>query len=134
MTALHTEVGLGASGLGDGLLRAGKRSNARDHRLAAFVIQLVALSTGVQAGEIACPTRHCGEAARARQIAIYLTHTACAWPLARVAAVFGRDRTTCSYAVKRVEDLRSNPIFDLSIARLERCVRAAPLCIDEIDL
>jgi len=55
----------------------------RDVSIAAFIIQLVSLSTGVRADTIASGTRHRAKAARARQIAMYLTHTAMAWPLAR---------------------------------------------------
>jgi len=99
----------------------------RDQRIAAFIIQLVALATGASAAKIAAAERDCADAARARQIAIYLAHTACAWPLARVAAAFERDRSTCSYAVKRVEDLRDEAMFDVGLIRLERCLRAAPV-------
>jgi hypothetical protein len=123
MTSLVSEVVLGPSGHGN--LRA--RNQSRDKRIAAFIVQLVALATGVSPREIAAADRHCAEAARARQIAIYLAHTACAWPLARVAQAFGRDRTTCSYAVKRVEELRDNAVFDGGLMRLESCIRVAPV-------
>ncbi len=98
----------------------------RDVQIAAFVVQLVALSTGVRAGEIASAHRDCAGAARARQVAMYLTHTGCAWPLVRVAAAFGRDRSTISYACRRVEDLREDLDFDARMQQLERCIRTAP--------
>jgi chromosomal replication initiation ATPase DnaA len=118
MTPLELEVGWSPA--------AFRRPNgAQDARYAAFIIQFVAFYTGVGAGEIASPARHCADAARARQIAMYLAHTGFAWPLARVAAAFGRDRSTASYACKRVEDLRENPRFDSKLAWLERWLHGA---------
>jgi hypothetical protein len=96
----------------------------RDVKLAAFVVQLVALSTDVGAGAIASTSRQCADAARARQIAMYLVHTACEWRLARVASAFGRDRSTISYACRRVEDQREDASFDGWLLRLEGCIRA----------
>jgi chromosomal replication initiation ATPase DnaA len=96
----------------------------RDHKLAAFVVQLVALSTDVGAGVIASRSRQSADAARARQIAMYLVHTACEWRLARVASAFGRDRSTISYACRRVEDQREDASFDSWLVRLEGYIRA----------
>lgn len=119
MTPLELEVGWSPS--------AFRRPDGRHDVLrAAFVVQLVALSTGIGAGEIVAPTRHCADAARARQLAMYLAHTVFAWPLGRVASAFGRDRTTAGYACQKVEDRREDAGFDAVLVRLERCVRAAP--------
>lgn len=98
----------------------------RDRLAAAFVTGLVAMSTGVPAGEIAASTRARAPAARARQIAMYLTHVGFSWPLARVAAAFGRDRTTASHACHRIEDLRDDAAFDQRLAAMEACLREAP--------
>jgi chromosomal replication initiation ATPase DnaA len=98
----------------------------RDAEFIAFIVQLVASSTGIDAVEITSDTRHCAGAALARQIVIYLAHTIWGWSLARAAASFGRDRTTASHACRRVEDLRDDAGFDARLQRLENCVRAAP--------
>lgn len=98
----------------------------RDRLAAAFVTSLVAMATGVPAREIAAPTRARAPAARARQIAMYLAHVCYAWPMARVAAAFGRDRTTASHACHRIEDLRDDPAFDAQLTSLEACLRQAP--------
>jgi len=103
------------------------RHKDRDVWLVAFIVQLVALSTGVQAEEIASSTRYGAKAARARQIAMYLTHTALAWPLARVAAAFRRDRSTASHACRRVEDLREDALFEKGLISLEGCIQSAPV-------
>ena len=120
MTPVKLEVGSSP-------LERARRDDGRDQRIVAFIVQLVALATGIMAGEIAAPTRERADAARARQIAMYLAHTACNWPLARVASAFGRDRSTASYACRVVEDLRENAAFDFDISRLEGCIRVAPI-------
>lgn len=98
----------------------------RDRLAAAFVTSLVAMTTGVPAGQIAAASRASASAARARQIAMYLTHVGFSWPLARVAAAFGRDRTTASHACHRVEDLRDDAAFDARLSAMEACLREAP--------
>ncbi len=102
------------------------RSVLDDRALAAFITYLVALATGVGARDIAGATRRQAEAAKARQVAMYLAHTACSWPLARVGSAFGRDRTTAAHACQRVEDMRSDAMFDALVDDCEACVRAAP--------
>ena len=98
----------------------------RDRLAAAFVTSLVAMATGVPAGQIAGANRSSAPAARARQIAMYLTHVGFSWPLARVAAAFGRDRTTASHACHKVEDLRDDAAFDARLSAMEACLREAP--------
>lgn len=98
----------------------------RDRQAAAFVTSLVAMATGVSAREIAAPTRARAPAARARQMAMYLAHVGYAWPMSRVAAAFGRDRTTASHACHRIEDLRDDAAFDAQITAMEACLREAP--------
>lgn len=100
---------------------------ARDRARAAFLIQLVSMTTGVSARDIAHQTRARSESARARWLAVYLMHIAFSVPLMRVAAAFGRDRTTVSQIVHRIEDWRSDPAFDAALSALERCAAAAPL-------
>lgn len=98
----------------------------RDRLTVAFVTSLVALATDVPARDIAARTRTTGAATRARQMAIYLTHVALAWPMWRVAAAFNRDRSTASHAVHAIEDLRDDPAFDSRLSELEACIRQAP--------
>ena len=98
----------------------------QDRAAAAFVTSMVALATGVPAREIAAPTRARAPAARARQMAMYLAHVGYAWPMSRVAAAFGRDRTTASHACHRIEDMRDDAGFDAQISTMEACLRQAP--------
>lgn len=62
----------------------------------------------------------CGlKAARARQLAMYLTHVMLSQSLTAVGQAFGRDRTTVSYACALIEDMREDPGFDAEVCRLE---------------
>ena len=103
-----------------------ERRALEDRALAAFITQLVALATGVGAREIAADSRCSAEVSRARQVAMYLAHTVCAWPLARVGSAFGRDRSTAAHACQRVEDLREDKGFDTLVGQCEACVLRAP--------
>jgi chromosomal replication initiation ATPase DnaA len=98
----------------------------RDRLMAGFVTQLVSLATGIPAAEINTARRTTNAAVRARHLAIYLTHITFHWPLHRVAYAFGRDRTTCGHACRKIEDLRENVDFDRRLAELEACLRQAP--------
>ena len=99
---------------------------ARDRAKAAFAVHLVALATEVAPGEILRASRSRTRAARSRWMAMYLLHTGLSVPLSRVAAAFGRDRTTVGQAVNRVEDWRSDPTVDRVMGELERCALLAP--------
>ena len=106
--------------------RAVKEAPPEDRERAAFVMELVALATGVSAAQIACDTRNHARAARARQMAMYLTYIGWRWPLARVGRAFGRDRTTAGHACRLIEDMRDDEAFDARLERLEACLQAAP--------
>jgi chromosomal replication initiation ATPase DnaA len=97
-----------------------------DRARARFVIDLVAMATGVSAGGIACATRSHAGAARARQMAMYLSYVAYSWPLARIGRAFDRDRTTAGYACRLIEDLRDDRAFDARLNELEACLSDAP--------
>ena len=94
---------------------------------AGFVMDLVALTTGVPKSEMRLATRGTAKAARARQVAMYLAYVAWGWTMARVGAAFGRDRTTAGYACKLVEELRDERGFDRMLDQLEACLKDAPM-------
>lgn len=103
----------------------------RDRLTVAFVTHLVAMATDVSPGSIVANGRTSAAAARARQMAIYLTHVSFHWSLTRVAFAFGRDRTTCAHACHKIEDMRENAAFDARLAALETCLRQAPRLLAE---
>lgn len=59
------------------------------------------------------------DVARARQLAMYLTHVVLGQSLTSVGAAFGRDRTTVAYACALIEDMRDDAGFDADVSRLE---------------
>lgn len=63
-------------------------------------------------------------AARARQLAMYLCHVALGRSLQEVGDIFGRDRTTVSYACALMEDMRDDRSFDDAVAALELRIEA----------
>ena len=97
-----------------------------DADVAALIAHLAAFAVGVRPHELGRTTRSHASAARARQVAMYLAHTALSWQLGRVAAAFGRDRSTVSHACARVEDWRDDAGFDARLAELEACLQAVP--------
>jgi chromosomal replication initiation ATPase DnaA len=64
-------------------------------------------------------------AARARQLAMYLCHVALGRSLQEVGEIFGRDRTTVSYACALMEDMRDDRSFDDAVAALELRIEGA---------
>ncbi len=102
------------------------RQDAGDAEAAALIAHLAAFAVGVSPHELGRVTRRSAAASRARQVAMYLAHTALSWPLARVAAAFRRDRTTVSHACSRVEDWRDDAGFDACLCELEACLHAIP--------
>jgi len=100
---------------------------ARDRAKAALVVHLVALATGERPRDILQPTRAQSAAARARWLAMYLCHVGFSLPMMRVAAAFGRDRTSVSHAIHEVENWRSEAAFDRALSALETCVACTPV-------
>ena len=98
----------------------------RDQEAAALVVDLVALATATPSTEISGSARRGRAAVRARHTSMYLIYVIFQWPLERVGAAFGRDRTTAGYACRQVEDMRDDPGFDAMLERLEACLRLSP--------
>ena len=130
----RTRIGRAGNGPGGPQTTAGPHPLGRaicndreaDAARAGFVTYLVSVATGIDAARSSASTRQSAQAARARQIAMYLAHVGFCWPMGRVGAAFGRDRSTASHACHRIEDLRDQPAFDAAIDTLEACIRAAP--------
>lgn len=63
--------------------------------------------------------------ARARQLAMYLSHVVLGRTLMDIGRAFGRDRTTVSHACALIEDLRDDRRFDDEVTALERRIEDA---------
>ncbi len=82
-------------------------------------VDIVSAFMGIPAADILSERRAQAPVARARHVAMYLAHVAFQLPLNAVASGFGRDRTSVSYAVGRIEDERDNRGFDHMLNRME---------------
>ncbi len=82
-------------------------------------VDIVSTFMGVPAADILSERRAQAPIARARHIAMYLAHVAFQLSLNAVAQGFGRDRTSVSYAVGRIEDERDDRSFDMLLNRME---------------
>jgi len=98
----------------------------RDRATARLAAEVVGYALGVAADDILDAGRGSSDVAFARQVAVYLCHTGFEFSLTRVAAAFGRDRSTIAHACHSIEDRRDEPHFDLWVGSLEAMVRQAP--------
>jgi chromosomal replication initiation ATPase DnaA len=99
---------------------------ARDQAGARLAAGVASFALGVGVDEILDRARGNAQTAFARQVAVYLCHTAFEWSLSRVAIAFGRDRSTVAHACHAIEDRREEAQFDLWLASLEAMLREAP--------
>ncbi|MBN8982131.1 MAG: DNA replication initiation protein [Rhizobiales bacterium] len=97
---------------------------AEPERCCTRIVVLVAADFGVTAAEIWQASRGSPQAVFARQVAMYLAHTALGLNFAEVGTCFSRDRTTAAHACGVVEDRRDDIWFDCRIAALELSCRA----------
>ncbi len=85
---------------------------------------VVAPAYGTPPTEPRASCRGDAKAAKARQVAMYLTHVVFEMNVAAVARGFGRDRTTAGHAIRCVEVLREDPerarVLGLLEAQLRR--------------
>ena len=89
------------------------------------VIALVARHKNVPIRLLTHRSRSRLPAARARQIAMYLSHVIYGHSLKEIGDAFGRDRTTVSYACAVIEDMRDDPRFDAEVCALEQQLEQA---------
>lgn len=99
---------------------------ARDVAAARLAASVASYGLDIPVEEIIGGPRGSSNAALARQVAMYLCHVAFELSLARVAAAFGRDRSTVAHACHQIEDRRDQPDFDQWIGALEDMLREAP--------
>ncbi|MFT3726300.1 MAG: helix-turn-helix domain-containing protein [Terricaulis sp.] len=102
------------------------RSQVRDTAYARLSAGVAGYALGVDEADIMDTSRGSAQAAFARQVAMYLCHTAFELSLSRVATSFDRDRSTVAHACHLIEDRRDEPQFELWIDALEAMLRNAP--------
>lgn len=83
------------------------------------VIALIAREKRIPIRLLIHPSRCRLSTARARQLAMYLSHVVLGRSLTQIGDAFGRDRTTVSHACAVIEDLRDDRAFDEEVTALE---------------
>lgn len=101
--------------------------NSAAKRSCVAVIALVARQKKLPIRLLTHKSRGCLAAARARQIAMYLSHVVFGLSLSEIGEAFGRDRTTVSYACARIEDMRDDRSFDEELCALEQLLEEGSL-------
>ena len=82
---------------------------------------------GVHTLELPGLSRGRAPVAKARHVAMYLTHIVFGLSLSDTGKLFKRDRTTVAHACPVVEDLRDDPLFDRILELLESVMPALVL-------
>lgn len=94
-------------------------------RAARMVVRLVSRECRVHVHLILDRDRGRARVAKARQLAMYLTHVMLGRSLSEVGRYFGRDRSTVSHACALMEDMRDDPRFEAEVSRLEDLIEIA---------
>lgn len=94
-----------------------------DEAIRVRLLTLVSSIYGIAMDEIVRVTRGSDKAVAARQLAIYLSHTALAMPLTDLASVYGRSKSTALHSVRKIEAMREDPKVDRTLSWLETALR-----------
>ncbi|WP_018389842.1 helix-turn-helix domain-containing protein [Ancylobacter sp. FA202] len=81
--------------------------------------RLAADATAIPLPLVLHPRRLDRRCASARALAMYLAHVGLGLPMSRVAAGFGRHRSTVAHACRRIEERRESAGWDRWVAALE---------------
>lgn len=104
--------------------QAAARRTARRRGPCAPVIDLIVRQKRVPERLLTDAGRGSQRSARARQLAMYLSHVVLGRTMAEVGVAFGRDRTTVSHACALIEDMRDDPAFDEEVSRYEHIIES----------
>ncbi|WP_161992705.1 helix-turn-helix domain-containing protein [Aureimonas leprariae] len=108
--------GFARSGSGDD----DRRAELRRLRLCRVARGIASAAFGVPEAEIQKPNRSVAASCEARHIAMYLARVIFEVPYAVIGQEFGRDRTSVSHAIRRIEDRRDDRSFEEKLSGLER--------------
>jgi chromosomal replication initiation ATPase DnaA len=103
-----------------------KKRAEEDVAAAELAASVASYALGVPQQLIVDDARGDAPTSFARRLAMYLCYVGFEMSLARVAAAFGRDRSTVANACRDMETRREDGQFDLWISALESMLHAAP--------
>lgn len=98
----------------------------RRTRLCRVARGIASAAFGIPEAEIQKPNRSAAPSCEARHTAMYLARVIFEVPYAVIGQEFGRDRTSVSHAIRRIEDRRDDRCFE---AKLEGLERLAETCL-----
>ena len=87
-------------------------------------IQLSMMALDLEFGFSGDPAR--AQQRFARQLAMYMAHTALGVKQCHVARLFERHHSTVQHAMRTTEDLRGDPVFNAKLERVEHFLGTAP--------
>ncbi|MEP3430913.1 MAG: helix-turn-helix domain-containing protein [Roseibium sp.] len=108
----------GVSQTGVHHLLADKRIAAHIHLAEGYVSRAFC----IKPKEFYTQTRGPQNVAEARQLIMYLAHVEFGMPLSKVGKRYLRDRTTASYACKKIEIRREDPDYDEFVSEIENLI------------
>lgn len=117
--------GMGSSVEVSGIMRVCEK-RTEDAAAAGLAAGVASYGLGVPKETILGPGRGRTGTVFARQVAMYLCHTAFQLSMARVAVAFERDRSTVLNACHAIENRREEPDFDAWLLNLEAMLCAPP--------
>lgn len=97
----------------------------QDEHAVRLAVGLTGYAMQIPAEKMLSPAERDHQVARARQVAMYLSHVGLGMSLARIAAALGRDRSTVAHGCHKIEDLRDDPDVDEWLEDLEEQLKSA---------
>ena len=91
---------------------------------ATVVRDIVADAFDISPARLVAKERGREYVARARHVALYLTHVVCQLPYREVGLAFGRDRSSVAYACARIEDMRDDEYVDITLDLMTEVIEA----------
>lgn len=92
-------------------------------RLVRAIQEILATLYDISVDLLCCTTRGPARAATARQVAMYLSHVSLSLSHDQIGQLFGRNRSTATYACRTIEERRDDPAFDGVVSALELLVQ-----------
>ena len=102
-----------------GILRAVKPGAFTAREQVWLVQATISHVMGVPLNELCATTRRRPQAAFARQVAMYLCHIVFEIGISEAARAFGRDPSTVTHALRRIEEMREDAEFDNTLTTIE---------------
>jgi len=108
-------------------MRQNSLKNVKPESLTADMltkVQLSVMALDLEFGFSGSPAR--AQQRFARQLAMYMAHTAFGLKQCHIARLFERHHSTVQHAMHVTEDLRTDPVFNAKLERVEQFLENSP--------